>query len=105
MTHERERDIQNEIRLALSDDYDLMRNNVGKVMVDGRALKYGLCVGSADLIGLRRRDGKFVAIEVKTSTGKLSQEQVAFIARITMSGGIAICARSAEDALNQLKAL
>jgi hypothetical protein len=98
-----ERDIQNEIRLALSEKYDLMRNNVGKIMVDGRALKYGLCVGSADLIGLRRRDGRFVAIEVKTSVGKLSPEQRAFIARINASGGIAICARSAKDALEQLK--
>jgi len=35
----------------------------------GSQISFGLCRGSSDLIGIRKRDGKFVAIECKTSEG------------------------------------
>jgi hypothetical protein len=35
----------------------------------GSEISFGLCRGSSDLIGIRCSDGKFVAIEVKTTKG------------------------------------
>jgi hypothetical protein len=81
-----------------------MRNNTGVAERDGRVVKYGLCVGSSDLIGLRRRDGKFIAIEVKAPSGRVSPEQEMFIQRIRASGGLAGVARTVEDALAILHA-
>ena len=67
--------IQDEIRLALSDEPGLVlwRNNVGIADQRGARVRYGLAVGSADLIGCL--NGRFVALEVKTSTGRATPEQ------------------------------
>lgn len=35
----------------------------------GSEVSFGLCRGSSDLIGIRKSDGKFVAIECKTPSG------------------------------------
>lgn len=35
----------------------------------GSQISFGLCRGSSDLIGIRKSDGKFVAIECKTPDG------------------------------------
>ncbi len=51
--------------------------------------------GVSDIIGIF--DGKFLAIEVKTEKGKLSEHQVEFLDRVRENGGIAIVARSVED--------
>nr|DAO19824.1 MAG TPA: Nuclease [Caudoviricetes sp.] len=59
--------------------------------------------GTSDLIGIRRDDGKFVAIECKTPRGRLREDQKLFIDAILKSNGIAGVARSAEDALNLLE--
>lgn len=34
-----------------------------------RAVHYGLCRGSSDLVGVRKLDGKFTVVEVKTIAG------------------------------------
>ena len=59
--------------------------------------------GTSDLIGIRRDDGKFVAIECKTPRGHLREDQKLFIDAILKSNGIAGVARSAEDALKILE--
>ena len=59
--------------------------------------------GTSDLIGIRRGDGKFVAIECKTPRGRLREDQKLFIDAILKSNGIAGVARSAEDALKILE--
>jgi hypothetical protein len=41
--------------------------------------------------------GRFLAIEVKSATGKPSPEQVAFLAAVVKAGGIAFLARSLDD--------
>ncbi len=63
-----------------------------------RMVSMGLCVGSADLIGIAP-NGRFIAIEVKTATGRASSEQLRFIEAVKKSGGIAGICRSPKEAL------
>lgn len=57
--------------------------------------------GVSDIIGIV--DGRFIAIEVKNRTGKLSPEQRQFINKINVSGGLAFVARSIEDVEREMK--
>jgi hypothetical protein len=50
--------------------------------------------GVADILGLRLSDGRLIAVEVKSQTGQLSDNQKLFLDRVKQSGGIAIVARS-----------
>jgi len=106
----RESVLQNEIRLAIASPLvKLFRNNVGALnTADGRRVTFGLCVGSSDLIGITSKTitladvGKqvavFTALEIKTSTGKVSPQQSAFIDMVNKSGGIGAIVRSVDDA-------
>lgn len=113
----RESDIQSLIMLALSKVGCLVwRNNVGtgwvgqaqrtttgRMIIDNpRPLHAGLCVGSSDIIGIAP-DGRFLAIEVKTLTGKVTQEQQRFIDAVNRAGGIAGVCRSVEDARSLIR--
>lgn len=110
-----ERDVQHAIRLAAGRPPTcLWRNNVGQArMPDGSVVKYGLCVGSSDLIGLTptlitpEHVGKviaqFVAIECKTPRGRPTDEQLRFLALVRSKGGLAGIARSPQDALAILR--
>jgi hypothetical protein len=75
------------------------------VIRNGRPLHAGLCVGSSDLIGYRRVDGvaQFVALEVKSATGRPTTQQVQFLDHITSAGGCAGIVRSVEDAHSVLR--
>lgn len=90
-----------QIRLALGqiDGVVLFRNSIGH---DGRAhVDYGIQnPGGSDLIGWVTRGGVaiFLAIEVKTATGIVSQEQKDFIALVRKNQGLAGVARSVADA-------
>lgn len=93
-----EADLMRLIQIAVSTKgHRVWRNNVG-VAWDKRGvpIRFGLQVGSADLIGLTS-SGRFLSIEVKTSTGRISDEQLAWRDMVTDMGGIAIIARSVED--------
>ena len=73
----------------------------GDVVVrQGRPLHAGLCVGSSDLIGYRQVDGmaQFVALEVKSATGRPTAEQTRFIDHINGAGGVAGIVRSIDAA-------
>ena len=94
----------NEIRAAVNktNRATLWRNQVG---FDAQnKVKYGLGVGSADLVGLIHKNGRLFAIEVKTPTGRISDEQKAWIAVINARGGYAAVARSVDEALVHLGA-
>lgn len=108
--------IQRRIMLALSEAGCIVWRNetagawVGKTLHragkqvtlgDAHMMNFGLCVGSSDLIGITK-DGLFLAIEVKTKTGKATKEQLNFIKQVQQKGGIAGIARSPEDALRIL---
>ena len=75
------------------------------VIRGGRPLHAGLCLGSSDLIGYRSIGGiaQFVALEVKSTTGRLSPEQRAFIEVVQAAGGCAGVVRSVEDAQTLLR--
>lgn len=65
---------------------------------NARMFQTGLCKGGSDIIGIAP-DGRFLAIEVKTKTGRATKEQLRFIEAVKKAGGIAGIARSQEDAL------
>lgn len=96
-----ERNIQAMILMALSEAGCLVwRQDTGAYRdpKSGRLIRYGLCKGSSDIIGLCA-DGTFLAVEVKTATGRIRPEQLTFIAAVQKAGGRAGVARSVEDAL------
>lgn len=100
----KESDIMRACMLALSEAGCLIwRNNTG-VLPDrqGVPIRFGLCVGSSDLIGITP-DGRFLAIETKTAKGRIRPEQQRFIDAVRAKGGIAGIARSPEDALDLLR--
>lgn len=95
----REHDIQNEIRLRLSEmGYAVFRTNVGTFSTsDGRYIKSGLPKGFSDLIAVR--GGRIYFIEVKTPTGRVRPEQETFLAVMRDRYGCAAgIVRSVSDA-------
>jgi hypothetical protein len=74
----------------------------------GRPVKFGLCKGSSDLIGLRsvkigpehvgQTLAVFVAVEVKAPKGRTTAEQGAFIEQVQAMGGLAGVARTVREA-------
>lgn len=90
--------IQDAIRLALTDEPGLVvwRNNTGVAEHRGARVRYGLAVGSADLIGCL--NGRFVALEVKTAVGRASTEQRQWLDLVRRNGGFAAVVRSVEEA-------
>jgi hypothetical protein len=105
-----EQQIQQEIRIACSTgNTRLFRNNTGTLKdANGRPVQFGLCKGSADLIGWKRvtvteemvgtQVAVFLSIEVKTATGRLRPEQQQWLDAVQAAGGIAGVARSVSDA-------
>ena len=106
-----EQSIQQHIRLTCSTGATrLFRNNTGTLRDQhGRPVSFGLCKGSADLIGWRTvtitpemvgtQVAVFTSIEVKTPTGRVKPEQQQWLDVVQAAGGIAGVARSVEDAL------
>ncbi len=88
--------------LVSTGDVLLWRNNTGQATFGRARVRYGLGVGSADLIGVLRPSGRAFAIEVKTSTGRMSPEQAAWHRAWTSAGGFVACVRSVEEALRAL---
>lgn len=52
-------------------------------------------VGVADIIGIHNK--MFFAIEVKTKTGKITENQLSFLEDVNANGGVGFVARSVED--------
>lgn len=102
--------IQQDIRLALGQCPGIrtFRNNCGAIKDrNNRLVRYGLVTGSADLIGWQsvviteamvgQRFARFLSVEVKTPTGRLSPEQETWRQAVLKAGGIAVVARSVDD--------
>ncbi len=105
-----EHEIQQRIRLACGrGPVRLWRNNTG-ALVDqqGCFVRFGLCKGSSDLIGLRsmvvtpemlgQRIAQFVALEIKAPQGVVSPQQQAFLRLVQELGGVASVCRSIQQA-------
>ena len=94
-----ESQIQRDIRdyLGTRDDLMIWRNNCGMIQNKGGGwVRFGLAIGSADLIGITSA-GRFVAIECKAERGKLSADQERWLKLVETMGGLVIVARSVED--------
>jgi len=105
---------QNAIRLALSPGSTLFRANVGRgwvgqlvsnqggmvMLSNARPFTTGLPVGFSDLFGWVTVDGvaRFLALEIKSKTGRVTPEQENFLAAVKRAGGLAGVARSIDDA-------
>jgi len=96
-----EANILNDCLIALSDAGCLAwRNNTGVLPNrQGRPIRFGLCVGSSDIIGIAP-GGTFFAVECKSAMGQPTDAQIAFIARVRDFEGRAGIARSAADAVS-----
>lgn len=77
-------------------DCRVWRNNTG-VLPDreGRVVSFGL-KGSADVLGLTDK-GRFLAVECKSATGRLSDAQRAFRDMIQAHGGLYFVVRQVSD--------
>ena len=81
------------------------RMNTGAFKIgEGRSARFFRAgfVGCSDIIG-QMKDGRFLAIECKSASGKLSEAQINFIDTVRASGGVAGMARSIDDALLIIK--
>lgn len=58
--------------------------------------------GVSDVLGILP-DGRLLAIEVKSATGRASPEQIAFIDKINTAGGLAFVARSLDEVQEKIK--
>jgi hypothetical protein len=113
--NESEHEIQNQIILECSQGNSrLFRNNVGATKTqDGRFIRYGLHTGSSDLIGWRTLEitaemvgtkiAQFVSVEVKNKNGRPSKDQINWINTVNNQGGLALVARSKEEAKNAIR--
>jgi hypothetical protein len=87
--------------------------NRGQQPPGTRQIRFGLHVGSSDLIGWVTREitndmvgervAQFLALEVKSPTGKVRPEQLNFIEVVKRAGGVAAIVRSVEDAEKAIK--
>jgi len=98
-------------RLSGLSTIRLFRNNVGLGFTrTGTPIRFGLRVGSADLIGWKsvtitpnmvgRRVAVFVSIETKSPTGTPSPDQINWMQNVTEAGGLAGIARGLQDAMD-----
>ena len=94
-----ETEIQNEIRLGVSDIAVIFRINTGLLYSKtGVPVRTGTPNGFSDLFGVRKSDGRAVFVEVKTAKGVRSKEQENFIEQMRRNGALAGFARSVEEA-------
>ncbi|WP_053031983.1 VRR-NUC domain-containing protein [Staphylococcus haemolyticus] len=95
-----EQQIQNDIILEINKrGHRLWRANAGKVVTkDNRVIKL-LPKGFPDTFGYRKSDGKFIAIEVKTESGRLRPEQKKFRDFAETQNILYGVARSVEEAI------
>ena len=105
----RERNIQDDIRKAIPPSLAVLwRNNVGMREDMGpdfaiRRTRFGLFKGSSDLIGIRKRDGRFIALEVKKPGEEPTPEQEDFMRIVRGGGGIVAVVTSVQEALRAIR--
>ena len=107
-----ETQLMRQIMLAVSKilGVRIFRNNTG--FDSTNKVRYGLIQGSSDLIGWKsititpdmvgQKVAVFVALEVKTTKGRATEEQKNFVAVVKGAGGKAEIVRSVTDAIKVL---
>ena len=66
-----------------------------------RYIRANTARGMSDIMGILK-DGRTLAIEVKSRTGKIHEHQRAFLLTIHQAGGMAFVARSVDDVIAKL---
>ena len=95
----------NEILIAVTalPGATMWRHPTGQAVTrTGAVIRFGF-PGSGDIVGVYR--GRAVAIDAKTGTGRLSDDQKTFRANWERSGGLYIVARCVDDALSGLASI
>lgn len=77
------------------------RQNSGTFQVGERFVRANTAHGMSDIMGILK-DGRTLAVEVKTRIGRVEQHQWDFLRSINDAGGLAFVARSVDDAVNAL---
>jgi len=77
----------------------IWKNATGMAFRGETCIKFGL-KGSADILGIMKPYGRFIAIECKSGKAQQSAQQKAFQKMIIDFGGVYIVARSIEDVDN-----
>jgi hypothetical protein len=105
----REQSIMQRVQLeATRKGWRVFRNNVGQLLdARGVPVRYGLMVGSGDLIGWRpvtitpdmvgQQLAQFVSLEVKGPRGVVSEAQQRWAGMVERAGGLALVVRGAEE--------
>ena len=90
--------------LAVSG-FKAWRNNTTGVYDPKKQIfrKFAGLKGVADILGLQKSTGRFLAVEVKVGKDKLSPEQIRFLEDVKKGGGIAIVASCAGDVAKALE--
>ncbi len=87
--------------LGARPDLRIWRNNTGVgIAPNGRRVRFGT-PGAADIIGIltiANGLGRFIALEVKSATGRVRPEQQAWGAMVRKHGGFYAVVRSVEEA-------
>ena len=91
------------IKKAINNDgrARVARNSVG--FDAERRVRYGLGVGSPDLVGILRGSGRVFCLEVKSDRGRASEEQLAWARAVRRLGGFAAVVRSEAEAMAALE--
>lgn len=89
--------LKNRILVRLSELGAMAWNNPTGVFytITGQAVKIGV-PGAADIVG-ETKDGRALAVEVKTGSGRLSPEQIKWRDAFVSRGGLYIEARCIDD--------
>lgn len=69
--------------------------NPGQWIISDRWLRFGF-PGMSDILG-QLKDGRLLAVEAKRRSGRLSEDQEAFLATVQRYGGVAVVARDAAE--------
>jgi hypothetical protein len=79
------------------EDVYVWHNQTGAAFRGKRMIRFG-CKGSADIIGTVK--GKFVALEVKTGSGRQKEDQKKFQEVVEEAGGFYSVVRSTEQSID-----
>ena len=93
-----ESEIQRAILVYLGTRMDLLtgRTNTGAALSKSGLVRFGV-KGMADIHCVQKPTGRLIAIEVKTATGRQSNDQKKYQRAITSYGGLYVLARSVAD--------
>ncbi len=81
------------------------RMNTGAIKIPAangrdRFVRFGF-PGCSDILG-QMRDGRLLCVEVKSPTGRATDEQRAFLALVAANGGVSVLARSVDDVVDAI---